>query len=89
MPISIGGRDEHVTNRERVEVKRVNRREHPLPADRWGVYNMGNLWAVYRTKKQARSAAEKWVGNDWKVIQSFMEIHRVTVQRAAKTSGKS
>lgn len=57
----------------------IDRRAEPKDFVVWGLYNFGNLWGVYRTRKEARREAEEALGESWKKCRGTMEVHRVRV----------
>lgn len=62
-------------------MSRRDLRANPPAFKVWGLYNWGNLWDVFRTRREAIAYAEKVDGRPWAEIKSHMEIHKVTVTK--------
>ena len=59
----------------------------PRPKNRWGLYNMGNLWSVHTTRRDCIRHAEKMLGEPWRQCRDYMEVHKVTVTGRAAAKG--
>lgn len=54
-----------------------------FPSDQvmFAYYNLGRLIGIRRCKKDAKLAAEEFVGNPWDEIKNHIEIHKVIVKK--------
>lgn len=58
-------------------------RKEPKPQLAWGVYNMGRLMDIGHARRHAVQLAEQLTGKPWKECKTYMEVHKVRVERYA------
>jgi len=46
---------------------------------RWALSNFGNIWGVFRTRKEAIQDAEFAMDKPWRKIKASMEVRKVTI----------
>lgn len=58
-----------------------DRRKEPKPQIAWGMYNLGRLWGIRRTKSEAIREIGYRCGKPWKECKSYIEVHKVLVSK--------